>query len=105
MYIVFQNGKKQYKISKNKSIFIEKLKKVPGEIIEFDKILILSERESIKIGNPFLKNVKIKCQIIKHNRDKKIKIIKFKRRKHSLKRMGHRQWYTEIKIKSIEKVG
>lgn len=103
MYVVFQNGKKQYKIDKNKTIFVEKLKNSPGKIVEFKDILMLSNDNKIQIGNPFLENIKVKCKIIKHKRGKKIKIIKFKRRKHSLKKMGHRQWYTEIKIESINK--
>lgn len=101
MYVVFQNGNKQYRINKNKTIFVEKLKNIPGKIVEFDNVLILSDNKKIYIGNPFLKNTKIKCEIIRHKRGKKIRIIKFKRRKHSLKKMGHRQWYTEIKMNSV----
>ncbi|WMC18815.1 MAG: 50S ribosomal protein L21 [Enterobacteriaceae bacterium PSpicST2] len=101
MYAIIINGGKQYKIIENKVLRFEKIKNKIGEKIKFEKIILFVKNKRIKIGNPFIKNIIIEAEIINHGKDKKKKIIKFRRRKHQLKRKGHRQNYTEIKIIKI----
>ncbi|WP_348666079.1 50S ribosomal protein L21 [Arsenophonus symbiont of Ornithomya chloropus] len=101
MYAVFRSGGKQYRVSLDTTVRLEKLEIIKGEIFEFHKILMISDGKYTKIGAPFVKGAKVKGEIIAHGRDKKIKIIKFNRRKHSRKQQGHRQWFTEVKITSI----
>lgn len=98
MYAIFKIGSKQYKAKHDQIIRVEKLNYKLGEKIEINKVLMISTENEIEIGTPFLKK-KIECKIIKHIRCKKIKITKFKRRKNSRKKSGHRQWVTTIKIK------
>lgn len=105
MYAVFLSGGKQYKAIENQTIKLEKLNYPPGTTIEFDKILLFSNNNFTKIGTPFLKNGKIKACIENHGRAKKIKIIKFNRRKHYKKQQGHRQNFTNVKIIEISKIG
>jgi len=62
---------------------------------------MIGEGDSAKVGAPYLEGCKVKADIVSHGRGVKIRIIKMKRRKHHMKRMGHRQWYTEVKITSI----
>ncbi|UDG80281.1 50S ribosomal protein L21 [Candidatus Annandia pinicola] len=102
MYAILEHGNKQYLISKGKIIFLDKINCNIEKIIYLKKVLFLSYKDKIYIGNPIVKNVIVKIKIIKHGRNKKIKIIKFHRRKHHLKTQGHRQWYTQIKVLKIE---
>ncbi|XZR52746.1 MAG: 50S ribosomal protein L21 [Enterobacteriaceae bacterium] len=101
MYAIIMNGGKQYKIFENKVFRFEKINNKIGEKIKFEKVILFVKNKYIKIGYPFIKNIVIEGEIVNHGRDIKKKIIKFKRRKHQLKQMGHRQNYTEIKIIKI----
>jgi large subunit ribosomal protein L21 len=98
MYAVIASGGKQYRVAAGDIIKIEKLVIQPGDIVEFDKVLMLADGENIQIGTPYLENVKIKGEVLNHGRHKKVNILKFRRRKHHMKQMGHRQNFTEVKI-------
>ncbi|MGK2896868.1 MAG: 50S ribosomal protein L21 [Candidatus Makana argininalis] len=102
MYAVFQSCGKQYKVIPGQNITMEKISYKPDNIIEFSKVLMIFDNKKIYLGRPFIKNVKIIAQIISHFRNKKIIILKFKRRKHFRKKQGHRQWFTNLKIKNIQ---
>ncbi|AMA65169.1 50S ribosomal protein L21 [Candidatus Arsenophonus lipoptenae] len=101
MYAIFKNGGKQYKIREGEIIRLEKLNAKTGVIVEFDQILMIVDGNNIKIGTPTIKDAKITAEVVAHGREKKIKIIKFKRRKHSRKQKGHRQWFSDVKIINI----
>lgn len=101
MYAVFLSGGKQYRATKNQVIRLEKLNHPLGETIQFNKILMIANKNSINIGTPFIKGGIIKAHIQNHGRLKKIKIIKFNRRKHYKKQQGHRQNFTDVKILDI----
>ncbi|MCU4136845.1 50S ribosomal protein L21 [Buchnera aphidicola (Sitobion avenae)] len=104
MYAVFISGGKQYRATKNQVIRLEKLNNSLGSTIQFDKILMISDKDSIKIGTPFIKGGIIKAHVQNHGRLKKIKIIKFNRRKHYKKQQGHRQHFTDVKILDINNI-
>ncbi|AEO08173.1 50S ribosomal protein L21 [Buchnera aphidicola] len=101
MYAVFISGGKQYKAIKNQVIRLEKLNCPIGKTINFNKILMISEKDSTIVGTPFISGGIIKANIQNHGRLKKIKIIKFNRRKHYKKQQGHRQYFTDVKILDI----
>ncbi|ABJ90707.1 50S ribosomal protein L21 [Buchnera aphidicola] len=101
MYAILLDRNKQYKVTCGKIIRLEKIKMNIGEKIIFKKIIFLSKDEKSFIGKPILSDVYIEGLISKHGREKKIKIIKFHRRKHYKKTQGHRQYYTDVKIKQI----
>jgi large subunit ribosomal protein L21 len=102
MYAVFQSGSKQYRAFEGQKVRIDKLDIDPGKVIEINKVMMVSNGQEIKIGSPSIPSCKVRAEVLNHGRDKKIKIIKFRRRKHSRKQQGHRQWFTEVKITSIE---
>jgi large subunit ribosomal protein L21 len=102
MYAVIANGGKQYKVTEGQTLKLEKLALDAGDKFEIDQVLLLADGDNITLGTPFLKNVKVKAEIVGHGRGEKVHIIKFRRRKHHMKQMGHRQDYTEIKIVGIE---
>ncbi|GAA0340644.1 MAG: 50S ribosomal protein L21 [Morganella sp. (in: enterobacteria)] len=101
MYAVFQSGGKQHRVSEGQIVRLEKLDIATGETVEFDQVLMIANGEDIKIGAPVVEGVTIKAEVVTHGRGDKIKIVKFRRRKHSRKQQGHRQWFTDVKITGI----
>jgi large subunit ribosomal protein L21 len=102
MYAVIANGGKQYKVAKDQIVKLEQMNTDVGNAVEFNQVLLLADGENINVGLPFVANALVKGEVVEHGRGDKVNIIKFKRRKHHLKRMGHRQNYTAVKITSIE---
>ncbi|WP_392566152.1 50S ribosomal protein L21 [Utexia brackfieldae] len=101
MYAVFQSGGKQHRVSEGQIVRLEKLEVETGSQIVFDKVLMVANGEDIKVGAPFVDGATIKAEIVEHGRGDKIKIVKFRRRKHYRKQQGHRQWFTDVKITAI----
>ncbi len=102
MYAVIEAGGKQHRVTEGESLKLELISDVePGASIDFDKVLMVANEGDIKIGTPVVEGAKVSAEILSHGRHEKVKIIKFRRRKHHMKRQGHRQWYTEVKITSI----
>jgi large subunit ribosomal protein L21 len=101
MYAVIQTGGKQYRVEKGETLKIEKLDAQSGDSIEFDKVLMVQSDGAVQVGKPFVEGSKVTATVTSQGRHKKIKIIKFKRRKHHMKQMGHRQYFTEVQITGI----
>jgi large subunit ribosomal protein L21 len=70
--------------------------------VTFDRVLLIGNGEDVQIGAPVVDGAKVVAEVVAQGRHDKIRIIKFRRRKHHMKRQGHRQWYTEIKITGIQ---
>ena len=102
MYAVFESGGKQHRVEEGEVLKLEKLEAATGEKVSFDKILMVGEGESVKIGTPYVDGGEDTAEVVKQARHKKVHIIKFNRRKHSRKQQGHRQWFTEVKITGIK---
>lgn len=101
MYAVFQSGGKQHRVAEGQTVRLEKIEVAPGETVEFDDVLMVSNGDDIKIGTPLVAGGKITAEVVTHGRGEKVKIVKFRRRKNSRTQMGHRQWFTEVKITAI----
>ena len=101
MYAVIQTGGKQYRVEEGTYLKIEKLELGVGDSIEFDKVLMIQSDEAVKVGLPFIEGGKVTATVLSQGRHDKVRIIKFRRRKHHMKKMGHRQYYTEIQITGI----
>jgi len=101
MYAVIQSGGKQHRVAVEQTLRLEKLDVEAGETIEFDKVLLVANAEDVKVGVPYVEGSKVTAEVVAHGRGKKVKIVKFRRRKHSRKQAGHRQWFTEVKITAI----
>ncbi|HHE6469710.1 TPA: 50S ribosomal protein L21 [Providencia rettgeri] len=101
MYAVFQSGGKQHRVSEGQTVRLEKLDIATGENVEFDQVLMVANGDEIQIGAPVVEGVKVKAEVVAHGRGEKVKIVKFRRRKHSRKQQGHRQWFTDVKITVI----
>jgi len=103
VYAIIATGGKQYRVQEGDQIKVEKLASDPGEKIEFKDVLLLADGDNVSIGTPLVEGGKVTGEVQEHARAKKIEIIKFKRRKHHMKHMGHRQHYTSVKITGISK--
>ena len=102
MYAVFKTGGKQYRAATGDVIKVEKIEAEKGAEVELDQVLMVGEGEDVKIGAPYLEGGKVTATVVDHGRREKIKVIKFKRRKHHRKQMGHRQYFTQIEITGID---
>lgn len=101
MYAVIVSGGKQHRVVEGETLRLEKLDVATGETVDFDKVLMVGEGENVKVGAPYVDGGKVSAEVVSHGRGDKVRIIKFRRRKHSRKQQGHRQWYTEVKITGI----
>ena len=101
MYAVIKTGGKQYRVEEGQTIRVEKLNADEGSTVELDEVLMVANGDDVKIGAPYVENGKVSANIVEHGRGDKIRIIKFNRRKHYRRQMGHRQAYTAIKITGI----
>ena|SRR5690606_14814299 len=100
MYAVIESGGKQHRVVEGETLKLEKIEVATGESLNFDRVLMIGGA-NIQIGEPTVPGAVVTAEVISHGRHKKVTIIKFRRRKHSMKRAGHRQWYTEVKITGI----
>jgi large subunit ribosomal protein L21 len=100
MFAVIQTGGKQYRVAKGDSLRVEKLPGDVGAAVSFDKVLLVGG-EAIKVGTPHVAGAKVSATIVAQDRDKKIIVFKFRRRKNYRRKNGHRQPFTELKITDI----
>ncbi|MGH8548664.1 MAG: 50S ribosomal protein L21 [Methylococcales bacterium] len=101
MYAVIQTGGKQYRVEMGQTLKFEKLAVDEGAEVEFDRVLLVQSGDEVTVGKPFVDGGRVTGKVRSQGRHKKINIIKFRRRKHHMKRMGHRQDYTEVEITGI----
>lgn len=101
MYAVIKSGGKQHRVVEGERLKVELLKVEPGQTITIEDVLMVVNGTDIKIGSPLVAGAKVQAEILGHGRHDKIRIVKFRRRKHYRKQAGHRQYYTELKITGI----
>ncbi len=101
MYAVITSGGQQFRVTEGQTLKIAKLVAEVGATVNFDKVLMVVNGDDIKVGKPHLANAEVAAHVVSHGRHKKIHIVKFRRRKHHRKQMGHRQDFTEVKITKI----
>ncbi|MFI0473674.1 MULTISPECIES: 50S ribosomal protein L21 [unclassified Halomonas] len=101
MYAIIKSGGKQYRVQEGQTLKLEKIEVATGESIDFEEVLMVADGDDFNIGAPMISGAKVSAEIVSHGRGEKVNIIKFRRRKHSMKRQGHRQWFTEVKITGI----
>lgn len=102
MYAVIKTGGKQYRVAEGQTLNIETLPLEVGAKVDFDQVLLVANGDDIKAGTPVVDGAKVTAEVVLHGRGKKVNILKFRRRKHHMKRMGHRQNFTKVKIESIK---
>ena len=101
MYAVIKTGGKQYRVAEGQTLKVEKLEVEEGASVEFDAVLMIADGDQVKIGAPYVEGARVSATVQSQGRGPKIRIVKFRRRKHYRKTQGHRQCYTELRISGI----
>jgi len=101
MYAVFESGGKQHRVKEGEILKLEKIEAATGDTIAFERVLLVGQGADVQVGQPLIEGAKVSAEVLAQGRHDKIQVVKFKRRKHHMKRTGHRQWYTEVKVTGI----
>ncbi len=101
MYAVIKTGGKQYRVAAGDKLRVETLDAEEGATVNLDQVLMVGEGDNINVGAPMLAGATVSATVLAHGRGKKIEVVKFRRRKHYRRQMGHRQNFTELEITAI----
>jgi large subunit ribosomal protein L21 len=101
VYAVIKTGGKQYRVAEGDKLNVETLVADEGGSVVFDQVLMVTDGDNVTVGAPMIEGGTVTAKVVEHGRAKKVKILKFKRRKHHMKRMGHRQNFTKVEITAI----
>ena len=104
MFAVIKTGGKQYRVKQGDKLRVESLNADEGETVSLDQVLMAGDGADVAIGNPLVSNASVSATVVSHGCGKKVDIVKFRRRKHYRRQMGHRQNYTELEITAINGV-
>lgn len=108
MFAVIESGGKQHRVAEGDVVRLEKIQAehgtdlLPGDSVQFDRVLMMSDQSQVVSGEPLVEGGVVEGELISEGRGKKVRIIKFKRRKNYLRRQGHRQSYSEVRITKIQ---
>ncbi len=102
MYAIIESCGKQYKVAEGDVIFFEKLDTEEGKKVTFSNVILVSDEGKIKVGNPYVKGVKVEGKVVAHGKGKKIIVFKYKAKKNYRRKQGHRQPYTKVEITAIK---
>jgi large subunit ribosomal protein L21 len=100
-YAIVESGGKQYKAVEGKTIEVDRLSLLPGEKVELNDVLLISDEGKVTVGTPTIKGVKVSATVVEEFKGPKVIIFKYHPRKRYRLKKGHRQWYTRIKIEAI----
>jgi large subunit ribosomal protein L21 len=100
MYAVVKIGGSQYRVAEGDTLQVEKIDAEVGSNVSFDQVLMVGG-DKPQVGSPVVSGASIDAEVVSQYKGKKVHIIKFKRRKHHIKRQGHRQLYTKLKVNKI----
>ncbi|MCW5937814.1 MAG: 50S ribosomal protein L21 [Fimbriimonadaceae bacterium] len=103
MYAIVKTGGKQFKAAKDEALIVEKIEGEPGTDIVLDEVVMVVDGDNVTVGSPFVKGAKVRAQIVRQGKAKKIDAYNYKPKKNIRKRWGHRQPQTHLKI--VEVIG
>ena len=101
MYAVIEAGGKQHKVELGQVLEVDLMQEESGTDYAFDQVMLYVDGDDVQIGQPYLKNVRVVAEVVEEVKGEKVSILRFRRRKHSMRKIGHRQRYTQIKVKEI----
>ncbi|MDO1605565.1 50S ribosomal protein L21 [Lactobacillus sp. YT155] len=103
MYAIIKTGGKQYKVEEKQAIYVEKLDVEEGKKVTFDEVIMVVDGKKTTVGTPFVKGMTVSGKVEKQGKERKVVTYKYKPKKHSHTKKGHRQPYTKVMIESIKK--
>jgi len=101
-YAIFRSGGKQFRAEKGRTVRVPLLAAEPGASVTFDQVLLANSGDKVVTGTPLIDGAVVEAQVVSHGRDKKIIVFKHKRRKNYRRKTGHRQDFTEVRIKALK---
>lgn len=101
MYAVIQVGSTQYKVAEGDVIYANRLAEEVGKDVTLDKVLMFADGADVRVGQPYLKDVKVTAKVVAETQGKKVIAFKYRRRKDSSSKVGHRQQLTTLNITKI----
>jgi len=101
MYAIVKIGNSQFKVSEGDTIEADRLQEKEGKNIKLDKVLLFSKGNEVRIGQPYLDDVKIEASVVRHVADRKVLAVKHRKRKNSTRTVGQRHKYTTLNITKI----
>jgi len=102
MYAIIETGGKQYRVSPGDTFRVEKLPVDRGATVELDRVLLVADDEKLTVGTPLVDGAKVICTVLEQDRAKKVMAIRFKSKKNVRVKRGHRQYFSRIRIDSIQ---
>ena len=102
MFAIIKTGGKQYRVSEGDVIRVETLSQNPKEVVTFDQVLLIDNEGELKVGQPMVAGATVEAVVVTHDRAKKVIIFKKTRTTTYQRTQGHRQNYTEVRIKAIK---
>lgn len=101
MFAVFESGGKQHRVVEGEVVRLERLDGTIGDPVTFERVLMIAEGDDVAVGTPLVDGGKVTGEVVLQGRGRKIRVIKFKRRKNYLRKKGHRQAFTDVRITAI----
>ena len=101
MYAIVRAGGKQYRVEKGQLLYLERLEAGAGETVTLGEVLLVSTEDGTRVGAPLLDNAQVTATVVEQGRDSKVRVFKYKKRKHYRRTRGHRQSYTALRIDAI----
>jgi large subunit ribosomal protein L21 len=101
MYALIKTGGKQYRVEEGQTLRVEKIDAEPGASVTLDQVLMIADGDHITLGAPYVQGGSVSATVRNQARARKVEIVKFRRRKHYRRQMGHRQYFTELQITGI----
>jgi large subunit ribosomal protein L21 len=102
MYAIIRTGGKQYRVAEGDTIYVERLDKAPGETITLEDVLLVGGGDDLRVGAPKVAGASVAATVLDQGRGRKVRVFKYKKRKHYRRTKGHRQDYTALRIDSIQ---
>ena len=101
MYAIIETGGKQVKVEVGSKVYVEKLDVETGSVYTFDKVLLVSDDNSAKVGTPYVAGASVTAKVEKQGKEKKILVFKYKSKANYRRKQGHRQPYTCLTVEAI----
>ncbi len=105
MYAIIETGGKQYRVEPDEVMSVEKLAAQPGDVVEFDRVALVSDEGDVRVGMPWVEGAKVVARVLAHGKDPKITVFTFKAKENYKRKKGHRQRHTRVQVESITVAG
>ncbi len=102
MFAVFVSGGKQHRVTGGDTLKLERLPVALGSEVVFDEVLMIGDADGVQVGQPRVAGGRVCAEVVQHGRGPKVRVIKLRRRKGYMRRQGHRQWFTKVRITAIQ---